>query len=400
MSSVPQEITMGFIAGHCGIPAHTTLEMQRPNDRPSLHPVFYLRSLKEEFQLSRLYIHGLQDGFLTEHNLEKLEALSGGAALVLARLEGDIQYYKSHFDKLAISYAELSTKESFLGLIAEEIPLNITLESNQRSEAKAALHKKTLEQTEMNLVQIIQETEQTAEAACRDYSDIQQGIFDLTKAIRDIQGMERDLAEMKKMDDQYRGMTMEHCEGVLEAQTLKLKELHQELDEMTAEIEDLKWQETQLKESNQRLVTQRIQLESQAKDAIRMSTLRRPEIEEAYRACLEATKQYREDVGLESIEYLADSSSLILEYKIQPGSAALHTVHPVSLAASSTRTRSRKPILTQILIKIHPKSGRLVSASVENAGCDVKDVIQAAKARNDISFLVMETLDRVLRAHP
>jgi len=56
--------------------------------------VFYLHSLKEEFQLSRLYIHGLQDGFLTEHNLEKLEALSGGAALVLARLEGDIQYYK------------------------------------------------------------------------------------------------------------------------------------------------------------------------------------------------------------------------------------------------------------------------------------------------------------------
>jgi len=52
-------------------------------------------------------------------------------------------------------------------LIAEEIPLNITLESNQRSEAKAALLKKTLEQTEMNLVQIIQETEQTAEGACR-----------------------------------------------------------------------------------------------------------------------------------------------------------------------------------------------------------------------------------------
>lgn len=168
---------------------------------------------------------------------------------------------------------------------------------------------------------------------------------------------------------------------------------------MTGEIENLKWQESQLKEGNQRLVTQRIQLESQAKDAIRMSSLRRPEIEEAYRACLEATKQYQEGVGLESIQYLADSSSLILEYKVMPGSAAIHTVNPASLAAS-TRTRSRKPILTQIFIKIHPKSGRLVSASVENAGCDVKDVIQAAKARNDISFLVTETLDRVLRAHP
>lgn len=171
---------------------------------------------------------------------------------------------------------------------------------------------------------------------------------------------------------------------------------------MSAEIENLKWQESQLKDGNQRLVTQRIQSESQAKDAIRMSALRRPEIEEAYKECLEATKQYQDGVGLESIQYLADSSSLILEYKIMPGSAVIHTVHPsMSTKAASTRNaRSRKPILTQILIKIHPKSGRLVSASVENAGCDVKDVIQAAKARNDISFLVVETLDRVLRAHP
>lgn len=50
--------------------------------------------LKEEFQQSRLYIHGLQDEFLTEHKLDKLEALSGGAAQVLTRLDGDIQYYK------------------------------------------------------------------------------------------------------------------------------------------------------------------------------------------------------------------------------------------------------------------------------------------------------------------
>ncbi|KAG0233744.1 hypothetical protein BGX31_004785 [Mortierella sp. GBA43] len=343
-------------------------------------------ALKEEFQQSRLYIHGLQDEFLTEHKLDKQEALSGGAAVVLTRLEGDMQYYKSHFDKLAITHAELSTKENFLTLIAEEIPLNITLETNQKLEARASLSKKAEEEAEMNLIQTIQETEHTADIACQDYSEIQQGILELTKGIRDIQRM---------------GMTLEYCQDVLTAQTQQLHQLHQEVEEMSAEIESLKWQESQLKEGNQKLVTQRIQSESQAKDAVRMSALRRPEIEEAYKECLEATKQYQGGVGLESIQYLADSSSMILEYKIMPGSAAIHTVNPSMIKAANTRSaRGRKPILTQILIKIHPKSGRLVSASVENAGCDVKDVIQAAKARNDISFLVTETLDRVLQAHP
>ncbi|KAG0301992.1 hypothetical protein BGZ98_007877 [Dissophora globulifera] len=357
--------------------------------------------LTSEFQNSRLYIHGLQEEFLVENELAKLEAVSGGAALALTRIDGDLQYYKSHFDKLAISYTELATKERFLTFIAEEIPLNMTLESNQKMEAKAAIAKKQEEEIDLAVVQLQREITETAEGACRDYDEIHQGILELTKALKHIQTMERELAEMRKMDEQYRGMTLEHSQEVLAAQTQQLHQLHQDLDEMTAETENLKWQESQLKESNQKVVSQRIQLESQAKEAFRMSALRRPEIEYAYKECLAATKQYQDGVGLASIQYLTDSNSLILEYRILPGSGPVHTANPgISAQAASSRTRTRKPVLMQILIKIHPRSGRLLSVNIENAGCDVKDIIQVAKARNDISFLVTETLDRVMKAHP
>ncbi|KAF9430322.1 hypothetical protein BGZ76_000881 [Entomortierella beljakovae] len=300
-------------------------------------------ALTSEFQQSRLYIHGLQEEFLVENKLEKLEAISGGAALSLTRLEGDLQYYKSHFEKLAVSYTELATKERFLGFIAEEIPLGINLESNQKMEVKAAAAKKMEEETEMNVIQLQQQINEAAESACKEYETLHQGILELTKALKDIQTIERELAEMKKMDDQYRGMTLEHSQKVLVAQTQQLYQLNQDIDEATAEIEDLKWQESKFKEGIQRLDTQCIQAELQAKEAIMMSSMRRPEIESAYKECLEATKQYQEGVGLD---------------------------------------------------------GRLLTASIENAGCDVKEVIQIAKARNDISFLVAETLDRAMKAHP
>ncbi|KAF9916190.1 hypothetical protein BX616_004390 [Lobosporangium transversale] len=370
--------------------------------------------LTTEFQQSRLYIHGLQEEFLESNKLDKLEAVSGGAALALTRLEGDLQYYKSHFDKLAISYTELATKERFLGFIAEEIPLNISLEDNREMEVKAAEAKKAEEIMELSVIELQNQIKETAELACTEYDGLHQGVLDMTKALKEMQSMERALAEMKKMDDQYRGMTLEHSQSVLAAQTQQLYQLHQDIDEITSEIENLKWQESKLRERNQKLETQCIQVESQAKDAIRMNALRCPEIEDAYRSCLAVTNQYQEGVGLKSIQYSADSSSLILEYLVVPGSATIQAINSSLSSSSATGVvvsnkgrgsgkngnNNNKVIMTQFLIKIHPKSGRLLSASIENAGCDVKDIIQIAKARNDISFLVVETLDRVMKAHP
>ncbi|KAI1315253.1 hypothetical protein EDD11_001085 [Mortierella claussenii] len=361
-------------------------------------------TLTSEFQHSRLYIHGLQEEFLDANKLDKLEAISGGAALALTRIEGDLQYYKSHFDKLAITYSELATKERFLGFIEEEIPLNITLESNQKMESKAAIAKKLEEETDLSVIELQRQINETAEIACKEYDDLHQGILELTRALKEIESMERELTEMKKMDDQYRGMTLQHSQAVLAAQTQQLYELHQDIDEMTSEVENLKWQESKLRDGNQKLEAQAIQMESQAKEAIRMSAMRRPEIEEAYKDCLAATQQYQEGVGLESIQYLPDSSSLILEYRIIPESAAVHTLGSAGAktrrGSSNNSNNSRKPILTQLLIKLHPKTGRLLTATIENAGCDVKDIIQVAKARNDVSFLVTEVLDRAMKAHP
>ena len=111
---------------------------------------------------------------MLQNQLDKLEAVSGGAALALTRLEGDLLHYKvlakalvsrrltsnggrtksvkhtfrereltegtpfflklqqEHFNKLAISFTEQTSKEKFLRAIDEDIPINITLDSNQK----------------------------------------------------------------------------------------------------------------------------------------------------------------------------------------------------------------------------------------------------------------------------
>ncbi|KAF9944649.1 hypothetical protein BGZ70_004456, partial [Mortierella alpina] len=332
-------------------------------------------ALTAEFRESPLYINGLQEEFMAEHKLDKLEAISGGARMALTRLEGDLLYYKEHFDKLAIDFTEQGTKERFLTFIANELPLNITLESNQKIGNKAAALKREMEERELNVIQLQREVKEAAEIACRDHDELQNGIFDLKKM----------LTEMQR-----KGMTLEGAQALLAGQTQQLHSLHQELDDLGAEIEDLKWQESRLKDSSELLALQSNQAEARAKEAINQSAHRSPELEAAYKECLEATRLYQEGVGLESIQYLTDSNTLILKYKITPGSATIHTVNPAlaAKAASARSARSRKPVLIQFTILIHPISGRLLSATVESAGCDVRDVIQTAKAKNDIPFLL------------
>ncbi|KAK3846171.1 MAG: hypothetical protein J3R72DRAFT_434299 [Linnemannia gamsii] len=360
-------------------------------------------ALKNEFQHGRLYIHAFQEEFMLQNQLDKLEALSGGAALAITRLEGDLLHYKEHFNKLAISFTEQSAKEKLISAIEEDIPINITLESNQALESKVLNWRRKLEEREQVVSQLQTEIGEVAEVACRDYDALHKSIIELAKMVGDMDFLENNYTELKKADDNFKGMTPEYTQQVLAKQTQELHNLHQKSDELTAEIEELKWQESRLRESNQKLTTQRNQVELHAKEAILMSALRRPELESAYKECLEATGLYQDAVGLESAQYVEETNVLVLKYKVLPGSSTLHSVDP-SKATSRTHVTvgkgGRKAVFPHISIKLHSRSGRLVSATVENAGCDMKDVIQIAKARNDISFLVTETLDRVMKAHP
>ncbi|KAF9096205.1 hypothetical protein BGX23_011797 [Mortierella sp. AD031] len=361
-------------------------------------------ALKSEFKHGRLYIHAFQEEFMLQNQLDKLEAVSGGAALALTRLEGDLLHYKEHFNKLAISFTEQTSKEKFLRSIEEDIPINITLDSNQKLESKAANLKRRLEEREQVVSQLQAEIGEVAEVACRDYDGLHKTITELRTMLQEMDYMENNYAELKKADDNFTGMTPEYTQQVLAKQTQELHNLHQRSDELTAEIEELKWQESRLRESNQKLTVQRNQAEIQAKEAILMSALRRPELESAYKECLEASDLYQDAVGLESAQYVEESNLLVLKYRVLPGSSVLHSVDPSKATSSARMTQAgkggRKAVFPQLSMKLHPRSGRLMSATVENVGCDVKDVIQVAKTRNDISFLVAETLDRVMKAHP
>ncbi|KAF9579735.1 hypothetical protein BGW38_003887, partial [Lunasporangiospora selenospora] len=286
------------------------------------------------------------------------------------------------------------TKEKFLRtILRDDPPVEITLANNQELETKNMELRQNMDQKEIKVLELNKEVANAIETVHQETDMLEKDIVSMTKMLHEMQEMEAELAALRSVEDKYSGMTVEDAQILLEEQTQSLYKVNQEMEETISSIEDLKWQETRCQQDNQKLTVRRIQTEAQAKEAIRMSALRHPDLEAAYKECIEATKQYQEGVGLESIQFLQDSHSLILEYKITPGSAT------IQMATNAVNSK-RLPILTQFLIKLHPKSGRLVSASIENAGCEVKDVVQMAKQRNDIAFLVAETLDRVMKAHP
>ncbi|GJJ78092.1 hypothetical protein EMPS_10451 [Entomortierella parvispora] len=362
--------------------------------------------LKEEYRTMQLYLHGLHNQFLENNKLSKLEAQAGGAAIALTQQQSDQLYYQELFEKYRFNYLEHATKEKFLKQLLADEPMALTNADVQELSTRNDEHRRYLEELELEIANFAGELNEAVGLVYQDYDGMGKDHVQMTKMLHEMQEMEAELAQLKTLEDKYMGMTISDSQNVLENLTRELHQVHQEKDEVTSNIQDLKWQESQLQERNQKLAAQRIQTEARAKEAVKMSAFRQPEIEAAYKECLEITKRYQDGVGLESIQFLNESSSLLLEYRITPGSATVHTVPGLTSGNSNKVPQSkksgshRKAILTQFLIRLHPQSGRLLSVSIENAGCDVKDVIQIAKTRNDISFLVTETLDRIMKAHP
>ncbi|KAF9335671.1 hypothetical protein BG006_010925, partial [Podila minutissima] len=52
------------------------------------------KQLTQEYKSMQLYMHGVHQDFLQLNNLSKLEAVSGGSAEALTKMEGDLEYYK------------------------------------------------------------------------------------------------------------------------------------------------------------------------------------------------------------------------------------------------------------------------------------------------------------------
>ncbi|KAF9422904.1 hypothetical protein BGZ94_008456 [Podila epigama] len=355
-------------------------------------------ALIQDYKACQLYIHGIHQDFIAANNISTLEAISGGAVIGLTKMEGDLEYYKALFEKHRFNFIEQDTKEKFLNAFLVDPPLEITLADNQALDAKNVESKSLLEQKAMAIEALSQEVLEAADATCQEQTDLEADIVYMKKMLREMRDMEVELAMLKSVEEKYSGMTIEDAQVLLEEQTQSLYKVNREMEEVSASIQDLKWQESQLQESNQNLVMQSHSKEEEAQEAIRMSALRRPDIEEAYKECLATTRQYQEGVGLESIRYLEESSTLLLEYKIEPGTATVHNLENKSQAGNIAR--SRKPVTVLFTIKLHPTSGRMLTARVDNSGCDLKDVLNMAMARNDVSFLVSEGLDQIVKAHP
>ncbi|KAG0047495.1 hypothetical protein BGZ83_007444 [Gryganskiella cystojenkinii] len=361
--------------------------------------------LKEEYRTMQLYLHGLHNQFLENNKLSKLEAQAGGAAIALTQQQSDELYYQELFEKYRFNYLEHATKEKFLKQLLADEPLAITNADVQELSTRNAEHRRYLEELELDIAGLAGELDETVGHVYQDYENMGKDHVLMTKMLHEMQDMESELTELKALEDKYMGMTINDSKTVLDNLTRELHQVHADKDEARSNIQDLKWQENQLQDKNQKLLSQRVQAEAQAKEAVKMSTFRQPEIETAYKECLEVTKQYQDGVGLESIQFLADSNSLLLEYRIFPGSATIHNLvgsqpsNSTKIIQSKKSASNGKPILTQFLIRLHPQGGRILSASIENAGCDVKDVIQIAKTRNDIGFLISETLDRIMKAN-
>ncbi|KAG0270344.1 hypothetical protein DFQ27_008359 [Actinomortierella ambigua] len=384
--------------------------------------------LKNQYQSTQLFMHGLHQDFLALHNLSKLEAVAGGAALALSRLEGEVEFFKELFDKLKFNYLEQDSKEKFLNGILKDPPLEIKQEDNEELEAKNLETKKMLEDKVQQMEETRQEISDVADTVCRDHAALEKDIIEMTKMLWEMRDMEAELAALKAVEDKYSGMTVKDAQSLLEDQTEALYKVSQEMEETTSKIQDLNWQSSLLAEQNLTLAQERATTERAAKAAIRASGLRQPKVEMAYKQTTEALARLQEEMGLESITFDEDSSTLGLVYQVSPGSSVLSSFINSSSGGASSGTnkmsRKRKSMASSgggggggpdgstddnkgsadaivarvhIACKLHPESGKLVSAKVENAGCAVQDLIEEAKERNDLSFLVHEILGRVRR---
>ncbi|KAG0232983.1 hypothetical protein BGW42_007796 [Actinomortierella wolfii] len=346
------------------------------------------------------------------HNLSKLEAVAGGAALALSRLEGEVEYFKELFDKLKFSYLEQDSKEKFLNGILKEPPLEIKQEDNEELEAKNMETKKMLEDKVQQMEDLRQEIAEVADSVCRDHAVLEKDIIEMTKMLWEMKDMEAELAALKSVEDKYSGMTVKDAQALLEDQTEALYRVNQEIEETTSKIQDLKWQSSQLAEQNQTLAQERAAAERAAKQAVQASGLRQPHIELLYKQTVEASTQLQEDVGLESIHFDDATSTLVLVYQVSPSSSALASIRGINNNKASRKRKSMgggdgkgsrastdaTMVRVHISCTLHPESGKLVKAKIDNTGCPVQDIIEVAKARNDIPFLVYETLDRVCRS--
>ncbi|KAG0349265.1 hypothetical protein BG004_000045 [Podila humilis] len=360
----------------------------------------------------QLYMHGVHQDFLQLNNLSKLEVVAGGSAAAIVKMQGDLEYYKDLFEKYTFSYIEQYTKEKFLRELMEDPPPEITLASNKELEAKNFANKKLLEEKSLIIDKLNRELEATIKTVCKEHQQLEKDVVGVTKMLREMQDMEVEIAALKSVEDKFsvsdapsgeRGMTVQGAEMLLEEQTQSLYEVNQEMEEVEAIIQDLKWKENQTAERNQRLARECAQSEVRAKEAVRLSATRNPDVEAAYKQCLAATKLYQEGIGLHSFRIVDETSMIVLEYKVSQVSTS-PTSHGVQKGAQrpnegESRSIKSSVVIVQFIIRFHPVSGRMLSASVSNAGCDFKDVMQIAKARNDVSFLITEVLGRASKGH-
>ncbi|KAF9974659.1 hypothetical protein BGZ73_001882 [Actinomortierella ambigua] len=367
-------------------------------------------------------MHGLHQDFLALHSLSKLEAVAGGAALALSRLEDEVEYFKELFDKLKFNYLEQDSKEKFLNGILKEPPLEIKQEDNEELEAKNLETKEMLEDKVQQMEETRQEISDLADSVCRDHATLEKDIIEMTKMLWEMKDMEAELAALKAVEDKYSGMTVQDAQSLLEDQTEALYKVSQEMEETTTKIQDLNWQSSLLAEQNVALAQERVAAERAAKLAIRASGLRQPKVEMAYRQTTEVLTRLQEEVGLESIHFEESTSTLMLVYQVMPESSALAAVtgsagggkgggvnkktsrKRKSMTGNGSDSTENKMLTDAIIARVHiscqldQESGKLVAAKVENAGCPVQDLVEAAKEQNDLSFLVHEILARVRRS--
>ncbi|KAL1915548.1 uncharacterized protein VTP21DRAFT_6672 [Calcarisporiella thermophila] len=326
--------------------------------------------LLKEYQGTKLHAEELRDEFFQKSaGREEYDKNSDIIGLHPKSIDTDLRYFKEHFSKLKFNYLEQETKEKFLRAILEpEPPLVIEPSDNKELEERNKEQKQLLKNSKLHSEALRKSISEVADTVSNEHAQLAEKMALFQRMLREVDQMESDLQNIRKQLDSKSKLTVEETRVILEEQMNELMKINESLDERKPRIADLKWElETMEKEMNLLEADKKI-AKTLAAEAIRISKQRDPTVEERYKRVKATVECFRANYGVRQIE------------RTSKDEITVHFISPLENPVSLRVTYSRQ---------------KLVNAQIFGVSCNIRDVLEHAVKRNDISYLFYEISNRL-----
>ena len=176
-----------------------------------------------------------------------------------------------------------------------------------------------------------------------------------------------------QLQDQQSELTASEARETLESQTHRLQELYARMEHEQSLVEELKSQVAREEERERKLEQQLKRANEQAAEAVRRLHLVDPEMEQEYRKLLVERQVFGVLTCIGNVT--TGGGVLEITFAIAPDCAV------------------------KMKVLVHPETGRLLDAELDDSSCDISDAVAFACQRNDLAWLIDETNALLIEYH-